>query len=326
MNKGLTTGTEPSKLVEIIPAGARVLWVASTGGHLEQLVRMASNVESDPASSWITFDSHQSKSLLRGRNVVNVPYVKPRDFKAAFHAARIVAPSITKDSYDVCVSTGAALASSILPLARIRGLRTIYVESVSRTEGPSLTGRLMRAFPGISTYTQHRTWAKGGWRQLQSLLEEWKPVSVLPKTGSLKLFVTLGTIKPYRFDRAVDSILSLLRPGDEVVWQLGATTRSDLPGETHSEIPASQVLTTALWADVVITHAGVGSILSLLDVGICPILAVRDRDHNEHVDGHQSQIATAMVSRKLAYRLDLSEPRRDTLYSAAATKIEPQAQ
>ena len=44
-------------------------------------------------------------------------------------------------------------------------------------------------------------------------------------------------------------------------------------------------------ADVVVTHAGVGTLLELLGMGIYPVLAVRRAHRGEHVDDHQIEIA-----------------------------------
>jgi UDP-N-acetylglucosamine--N-acetylmuramyl-(pentapeptide) pyrophosphoryl-undecaprenol N-acetylglucosamine transferase len=44
-------------------------------------------------------------------------------------------------------------------------------------------------------------------------------------------------------------------------------------------------------ADVVVTHAGVGTLLELLGMGIYPVLAVRRGTRGEHVDDHQTEIA-----------------------------------
>jgi hypothetical protein len=45
----------------------KLLLVASTGGHLAQLVRLAPGLGASPSSLWVTFDSVQSRSLLAAR-------------------------------------------------------------------------------------------------------------------------------------------------------------------------------------------------------------------------------------------------------------------
>ncbi|MFC9836881.1 glycosyltransferase [Rhodococcus sp. NPDC127530] len=318
----MALNSEQTMLAATIPPGSKVLWVASTGGHLEQLVRIAEGLDDDKSSLWVTFESQQSRSLLSERNVHFVDYVSPRDVRGAINAARKVRPMIVNGDFDFCVSTGAGLAAFVLPMARAHGIQTLYVESVSRTQGPSLTGRLMRIAPGVSTFTQHREWSTRKWRYLGSLLETWDVRQQDKRNDSIKILVTLGTIKPYRFDRAVDAVLKMIEPNDEVVWQLGATARTSLPGMVHTEIRATELMQIAKSSDVVITHSGVGSILSLLDAGIAPVLAVRERASGEHVDDHQKQIADAMVGRGLACRLDLDTPDRGVLLEAQRLVVE----
>ncbi len=63
--------------------------------------------------------------------------------------------------------------------------------------------------------------------------------------GPLNILVTLGTIAPYRFDRAVDAVLSLIREGDEVTWQLGrhaSARRSARPGLRPGRTPRAGVV------------------------------------------------------------------------------------
>ena len=309
-------------LEDLVPRGAPVLWVASTGGHLEQLVRLSSRVEESSASAWVTFDTQQSSSLLAGRNRFTVGYVRPRDLYGAIAAAVKVYPLLRTRRFQFCISTGSALATFILPLAGFLGLRAIYIESVSRTAGPSLTGKLLAAIPRVDTFTQHRNWSSERWPHISSVLDSWVAKERDIEKKPLKIFVTLGTIKPYRFDRAVNAIIEILRDDDEVVWQLGETTRDDVPGTAFRELTTEQMAHHINTADVVVTHAGVGSILNILDEGRLPVIVVREKDYNEHVDNHQRQIAETMSRNQLARKLSLDCPDRDTLLLANSWKVE----
>ena len=100
-----------------------------------------------------------------------------------------------------------------------------------------------------------------------STLDEWCAADEPVEAGPLKILVTLGTIAQWRFDRAVDAVLSLLRTGDEVTWQLGATTRTDLPGRVVTQVSPQEMERLSIEADVVVAHAGVGSILQQFSLG-----------------------------------------------------------
>lgn len=122
----------------------RVLLVASSGGHLAQLLALESWWSEHPRA-WVTFDTPEARSALRDetdvtwayhpttRNVVNLA----RNSVLARRTLRRVRPNTV-------VSTGAAVAFPFFVAARLRGIRTVYVEVYDRIDTPTLTGRLCR--------------------------------------------------------------------------------------------------------------------------------------------------------------------------------------
>ncbi len=311
---------EPS-FRDLVPSGARVLWVASSGGHLNELTRIARATSADERSEWVTFDTPQTRGALQGQRCHFVDYIAPRDVKRAVKAGSWAIRHLRREKYDVCISTGAALAVSVLPVAAAHGCEALYVESISRVEGPSLTGRMLRATPGVRTYTQHAGWSSPSWRWSGSILDGWVAKPRDRADRPRRVFVTLGTIQPYRFDRAVDAVLAVIEQGDEVVWQVGSTDRADLPGTVLREVSQGEFRRLSTESDVTVTHAGVGSILELLDLGLLPVLAVRSSGFDEHVDDHQRQIADEMVRRGLAFELDLDRPSGETLERACSFEV-----
>lgn len=270
----------------------RILFAASTGGHLAQLRKLSERMNATSDSVWVTFDSPQSRSLLSGKNVVHVPYVSPRDFRGTALAHRIVSRRLGNDQFDLAVSTGAALAAAVLPQMRWRGVPTYYIESVSRIQGPSLTGRLMAAGRFAELRTQHAAWKTERWIQYPSVLSQFRSGDRVEQAAPRRVFVTLGTIRPYRFDSLIDGLLREARPDIHWVWQLGETGRDDLPGDVYDYMSADDFEREYRAADVVVTHAGVGTILSLLQDGIHPVVVPRRKERGEHVDNHQEQITT----------------------------------
>ncbi|WP_218220108.1 glycosyltransferase [Nesterenkonia sp. Act20] len=303
-------------------AGRRALLVASTGGHLEQLVQLESVLAVSPQSQWMTFDSPQSASLLAGRDATIVPYIASRDWRGVMHAARHAA-RLDWDSIDVVISTGAAIALSVFPVARLRRTPTFYIESVSRFEGPSLTGRMTRRMGLARTFTQHPEWATDQWHYRYSLLSAYQSVEkpLGENFAVSRIFVTLGTIRPYRFDALVDAVLAAAPPGAEIVWQLGETDRVDLPGRVHRTISVEDFDREATQADVVVSHAGVGSTLRLMELGISPILVPRRKARAEHVDDHQTQVASKLEAAGLLQSVEAPDLELKHLLRAAATSV-----
>ena len=124
------------------------LLVAAGGGHLAQLDRLAPRIRGvDDDAVWATFDTPQSRSLLRHRRHVFVPYSGPRDIRSTLCNTRIAARVIRQVKPTVVVSTGNSIAVSFLPVARAMGVPAAYIESAARADGPSLTGRIVMIEP-----------------------------------------------------------------------------------------------------------------------------------------------------------------------------------
>jgi beta-1,4-N-acetylglucosaminyltransferase len=119
-----------------------VLLVCSTGGHLLQLHALRGAWE-EASRAWITFDKSDARSLLAGervffafgptnRNVGNLL----RNLKLSFRLLGQLRPRLI-------VTTGAGVAVPFCWIGRLRGAKVVYVESLSRIEGPSLSCRLI---------------------------------------------------------------------------------------------------------------------------------------------------------------------------------------
>ncbi|HEU5271161.1 MAG TPA: PssD/Cps14F family polysaccharide biosynthesis glycosyltransferase [Jatrophihabitans sp.] len=116
---------------------------ASTGGHLSQLMALQP-WWAKHERYWITFDKPDARSLLAGEQISwahhpttrNIPNLI-RNFGVAWRALRRFRP-------DVVVSTGAAVAVPVFYLARLMGIRTVYIEVYDRIDSATLTGRLCR--------------------------------------------------------------------------------------------------------------------------------------------------------------------------------------
>ncbi|RYH43117.1 MAG: glycosyltransferase [Alcaligenaceae bacterium] len=228
-----------------------------------------------------------------------------------------------KVDYDVAISTGAALALAVLPVARASGRRAVYIESISRFDGPSFTGRTLSRIPGISLYTQHSAWSSRRWKSGPSVLSEFSVGLDGRRVDAerLRVFVTLGTIKPYRFKSLVEKVIEILPASAEITWQLGETAEAHLPGDCHSQVSAEEFDQYIRESDVVISHAGVGSTIRIMELGKLPVLVPRRRVRNEHVDDHQVQVARELGRLGLVEYVEVSDLTLPVLLRAASRVV-----
>jgi len=306
----------------------KVLLVASTGGHLEQLIRLSKRLRPEPAGIvWVTPDEPQSRSLLAGQDVYHLRYVPPRRADLVLANSPATYRLLKHGRYDRVVSTGAAMALSVLLMARARGIPCHWIESSARATGPSLTGRIVASVPGMHLYTQYQSWADARWAYRGSVLDAYQPV---PRTSSCdglarRVVVTFGTQKGYSFRRGLDALVrvlpAVLAPDAEVLWQTGVTDLSGLHIPGHQVLPAAQIREAMAAADLVIAHAGVGSALTALDQGRVPVLLPRLHRFDEMVDDHQLMIAAELESRGLAVSRAPEDLTADDLRKAIATGV-----
>lgn len=309
----------------VVPFGfgeGGVLFAASTGGHFQQSILIARQLDNLESSAWITFDHPQTRSMREKVSMTIVPYIGSRDYVGLARSARGVIAAVRQSTAPTVVSTGAAIALIALPTAVLLRRRAIYIESVSRVEGPSTTGRLMRLLPGVTVYCQHRKWAGGSWKLWPSVLAAYKRTAQTPRNDkTLRVFVTVGTLKQFRFDRLLESVSALPGPY-EFVWQVGCTDGVQLPGEVHVSLSAAEFDEAVRTADVVITHAGVGSILRILELGSYPIVCPRQSERGEHVDDHQLQICRLVSETGVGRVVDASEVTAADIADAACWAVE----
>lgn len=300
------------------------LLAASNGGHLKQLHHLRPRLHGVPEPfHWITFDTPQARSLLEGETVHYVPFIGGRDPKNVARNFPYARRILRETGAEALVSTGSAIALPYFTVGRLRRRRCHWIESAARMEGPSLTGRLISRLPGVNLYSQYESWAGGRWNFRGSVFDSF--ASVEPEASAepriAKAVVTLGTYKGTPYTRIVRRLLEILPLEVEVLWQTGATDVTEFGVESVYALPEKELSEAMREADVVITHAGVGTALAALEVGKCPVMAPRLAAHGEAVDDHQVQIAAQLSNRGLAVTVDAEEITFNHLLEAAGRTV-----
>ena len=121
------------------------------------------------------------------------------------------------------------------------------------------------------------------------------------------IFVTLGT-QDKGFPRLLDAIEKQIENGnikEKVIVQAGLTEYQSKNMQIHKLIPMEEFDKYVRECDLLITHAGVGSIMTGLKNNKKVIAAARLKEFGEHNNNHQIQIATQFS--KLGYILYLED-------------------
>jgi UDP-N-acetylglucosamine--N-acetylmuramyl-(pentapeptide) pyrophosphoryl-undecaprenol N-acetylglucosamine transferase len=305
------------------------LLVASTGGHLKELHHLYKRLSGvEGPFRWVTFDTPQSRSLLDGETVDFAPFVGGRDPVNVMRNLSDARAILRTYGIDTVVSTGSAVALPYFALARVRRLRCHYIESAARSDGPSMTGRLISRIPGVYLYTQYPVWAGKGWAYRGSVFDTFERAASVyePLSQLRRIVVTLGTYRGYGFPRLIERLIKILPPETEVLWQTGDTDTSGFGISGHYAIPEQDLTQAMREADVVVSHAGVGTALAALEVGKCPLLVPRRLSSGEHVDDHQIQVARELGNRGLAVSVEADELRYEDLIAVATKKVATLAQ
>jgi beta-1,4-N-acetylglucosaminyltransferase len=119
----------------------KVMLVCSSGGHLSQLHKLEPWWR-EHERLWLTFRKTDSLSLLEGEPVVWAYHPTTRNLGNLLRNLRLAWRVLADFHPDVVVSTGAGVAFPFFLLARVRGIRTVYVEVYDRIDSATLTGRL----------------------------------------------------------------------------------------------------------------------------------------------------------------------------------------
>lgn len=105
------------------------------------------------------------------------------------------------------------------------------------------------------------------------------------------IFVTVG-MHPAGFERLVRKMDEIARDfGEEIIMQIGGTEYVPRNARYLDFVTDREIREFYKKARVVVTHAGVGSILSALDCGSPLIVVPRIPQYGEVVDDHQLYLA-----------------------------------
>ncbi len=124
---------------------AKLALVCSSGGHLFQLLSQCHFWKSKDRF-WVSFPTIDAKYLLKDETVFWAHYPTNRSIKNLLRNLILSIKLLKKERPDVIISTGAGVAVPFILVGKLSGIKTIYIESITRSKDLSLTGYLVYTF------------------------------------------------------------------------------------------------------------------------------------------------------------------------------------
>jgi beta-1,4-N-acetylglucosaminyltransferase len=150
MMSGTPAPQPPATTVELSDASQGVvLLVASSGGHLLQLLQLA-DLWPRERRHWVSFEKSDAVSLLDGERVTWAYHPTNRSVVNLVRNLAVALPLLRRGGIEAIVTTGAGVAVPFALVGRMLGVNVVYVESMARINSPSLTGRLV--YPLADTF------------------------------------------------------------------------------------------------------------------------------------------------------------------------------
>lgn len=299
------------------------LLVATHGGHLAQLMELAPRFRGvEERRLWVTNESPQARSLLADEDVRFVPYIAERDWLGVIRSIPAARRLLHERDVKAVVSTGSALALSYLGAAAARRIPAHYIESATRVNTVSITGRALSRVPGVHTYGQSPHLDQAIWPYCGSVFDVFRSEEgAADRRPVRKVLVSLGTSDRFPFRRLIERLVAIMPSGTDVTWQVGSTVVDDLGISADPFLDGARMEQELRSADAVVTHAGTGSALAALRAGRCAVLVPRRPDLGEFPDDHQMLLGRDLDEKLLAICRDADELCWDDVVTASSRRI-----
>jgi UDP-N-acetylglucosamine transferase subunit ALG13 len=298
------------------PHGRPILAIASSGGHLTQLLHVAAelvgqNVLVVTDSGFVDRQEAEQKGWVVlpkvGRSLRGMISTFFRQF---FLIAR-VRPVLV-------LTTGSGWCLPALLLAPLIGADSVFLESFSRIDAPSGFGKVATMVAG-ATLVQ--------WPELKPQFSRailvrpvFRPLEISGASDLKGTLVSVGT-HDKGMDRLVKAVDEAAERGElppPVFVQVGSGAYVPRHIQWARSLPRDEFGARVLQARLIISHAGVGIVGQCIEAGKVPVVVPRFPGTGEIVDDHQVRTARRLSKDGLVVDCeDLSQ-----LAAAAARALE----
>lgn len=120
----------------------KIALVASPGGHLVEMLSLK-EAWSDYEVFWVTADSVDTRAFLREHKVFYAHAPFTRNIRNMFRNFFLGLRLLKQEKPDLIISTGGGISVPLFYAAFCRRIKTVYIESLTRINTLSMTGKLI---------------------------------------------------------------------------------------------------------------------------------------------------------------------------------------
>jgi len=137
------------------------------------------------------------------------------------------------------------------------------------------------------------------------------------------IFVTVGT--HYQgFDRLIKKMDEIARKiNDEVIMQIGYSRYEPRNAKWFRFLEENDILELYKKADIIVAHAGAGTLLTVLSFGKPLVIVPRLKEFKEHVDNQQLELAEALEAMGKAIAVYDVDELEDAIEKAKLLRYKP---
>ncbi len=280
----------------------KVLFISSTGGHLEELLQLKPLFEKyDYHIITEKDDANISLKQEYGDKISFLPYgTRAKFFTYLFLYFYLCLKTVYfyfKIRPEVIVTTGTHTAGPMCILGKLLRSKIIYIETIANMNKKTATGRLIYPIADLfivqweemlNIYPKAVYVGTIGDGSFLSLRDKKEPSPIVQNM----VFVMLGT-QNNSFHRLLEKIDELIEKKviqEKVVVQAGYTKYESKHMKLFGLIAKSEIEKYQQRASYIITHGGAGSIMTSLALEKKVIAVPRKHKYEEHVNDHQQDI------------------------------------
>lgn len=122
----------------------KVCFLASSGGHLEEISRLVEIEEK--YDNFLVTEKGKFEELHFGKKVIYVYQINRKEILFSFKFIGLILKAfkiLLKEKPTVLISTGALATVPFCIVGKLLGKRIVYIESFARVDTPSLTGKII---------------------------------------------------------------------------------------------------------------------------------------------------------------------------------------